>query len=372
MKIIRDAIHDNIELNSGEIAVIDTPEMQRLRFVRQLSLAYLVYPSAHHTRFEHSLGTFHLTKVLSGRLFPEDKGLQQLLRLSALLHDVGHSAFSHLPEGIVYEHLRKRHEDIGEDRIKSGNIARALEKSGISPKELLKIHRSPKVKLISSELGTDRMDYLLRDAYFTGVGYSLVDAQRLLFSLSYEGGNLLLMEKGLLAAESLLVSRYLMFNAVYNHHAVRIAGAMLEKALRIALSKKSIGIADITEGTDEVTLYKLRREPLIARILGRNLYKAAFEAPRFFYKGNEESERKKIEVELSRELGDADFVVSLPKQTMGAIDMEVAREDGKTYPLASDSPILEAVSKERKASGLIVATDMRDMEKAAKICRKIF
>lgn len=371
MKIIRDAIHDNIELNDTEIAIIDTPQMQRLRFVRQLSLAYLVYPSAHHTRFEHSLGTFHLTKILAGRLF-EDEAKQQLLRLTALLHDIGHPAFSHLPENVIFERTGKYHEKIGEEKISSGEIARVLEGKGISPKELLRMHKSPFAKIISSELGTDRMDYLLRDAYFTGVGYSLVDAQRLLFSLAFERGELMLLEKGVLAAESLLVSRYLMFNAVYNHHAVRIAGAMLEKALRIALKSKAIGIEGLTEGTDEIVLYKLRKEPLVSRVISRNLYKAAFESPRFFYKGNEESERKKIELELLKEMDYADFVVSMPKQPMGAIEMEILGGEGKAYPLASDSPILEAVSRERKASGLIVATDKRNIEKAAKICKRIF
>ncbi|MFH1257462.1 MAG: HD domain-containing protein, partial [Candidatus Micrarchaeota archaeon] len=234
MKVIRDSIHGNIELTPLEIAIIDTPELQRLRYVRQLSLAYLVYPSALHTRFEHSLGTMHLTKLLSERLF-RDKEEKQLLRLAALLHDVGHSAFSHLPEELIRKVTGKSHEKMGEEKILSGNIAQILEKHQISPKKLAKFMKGSKAKIISSELGTDRMDYLLRDAYFTGVAYSVVDAQRLLLSLTYENGRLALEEKGILAAESLLVSRYLMFNAVYNHHAVRIAAAMLNKGLEIAL-----------------------------------------------------------------------------------------------------------------------------------------
>ncbi|MEK6954642.1 MAG: HD domain-containing protein [Candidatus Micrarchaeota archaeon] len=371
MKTIRDAIHENIELSDAEIAVIDAPQMQRLRYVKQLSLAYLVYPSAHHTRFEHSLGTLHLTKMLSERLF-SDPTDRQLLCLSALLHDVGHSAFSHLPEPIIFEITGKNHEKIGEEKIASGEIAKALEKNGISPKELLKSHRSAKEKIISSELGTDRMDYLLRDAYFTGVGYSLIDAQRLLYSLRFENGDLKLMEKGLIAAESLLVSRYLMFNAVYNHHAVRIATGMLENALRIGIDKGKIEVADLTEGTDELVLNKLRSLPLAQKILSRNLYKAAFELPRFFYKEGEEAAKKKIERELLKELDFSEFVVCMPKQPMGEIGIDVVSENGNSSPFFSKSPISEAVSKERKASGLIVAADKKDVVKAERICRKLF
>ncbi|MFH1257404.1 MAG: HD domain-containing protein, partial [Candidatus Micrarchaeota archaeon] len=367
MKTIRDAVHNNIELNPLEISIIDTPGMQRLHYVRQLTLAYLVYPSALHTRFEHSLGTFHLTKLLSDRLL-EDKEEKQLLRLAALLHDVGHSAFSHMPEELIEEKTGKDHELLGEEKILRGNIAEILIKNHISPRELLKAMKSSEAQIISSDLGTDRMDYLLRDAYFTGVAYSLIDAQRLLLSLVLKNGRLMVEEKGFLAAESLLVSRYLMFNAVYNHHAVRIAGEMLQKALRIAIEDEKLSVPALINGTDEIILHDLKGEPLIDRIYGRNLYKIAYEDPAFEAK-NEKKQQKELETALSAELDYSDFVICMPKQPMGAISTEVLFDDGSAKNLASISTIAKAVSLERKASGIIIATDKRNAEKAGRICR---
>jgi HD superfamily phosphohydrolase len=370
MKTLRDAIHNNIELNEIEIAILDTPEMQRLRSVRQLALTYLVYPSAHHTRFEHSIGTFHLTKTLLDRLF-EDRLEKQLLSLSALLHDVGHSAFSHLPEEIIIEKTGKDHEKIGEEKILHGAIANTLIKNHISPKELIQTMKGKKAKLIYSDLGTDRMDYLLRDAYFTGVGYSLIDAQRLLYCLNYKNEDLVLEEKGLLAAESLLVSRYLMFNAVYNHHAVRIVGEMLEKALRIAIENEKLQIQELSNGTDEAILYKLREEPLIERIQTRDLYKIAFEKLNFEPK-DEKKILKELGLALESKLDYSDYIISMPKRQMGQISTNIVCEDGKLRNLSSVSTISKAVSHERKASGIIVATSKENLGTAAKICRKFF
>ncbi len=368
-KIIRDAIHNNIELNPLELSILDTPEMQRLRNVRQLSLAYLVYPSALHTRFEHSLGTFHLTKTLADRLFPE-KSERQLLALSALLHDVGHFAFSHLPENLIFERLGKTHEQLGEEKILGGSIASALEAAGISGRDLLRMHKSNKYKIISSEVGTDRMDYLLRDAYFTGVGYSLIDAERLLLSLAFGKGDLFIEERGLLAAESLLVSRYLMFNAVYNHHAVRIATEMLGKALRIALDAGRIGILDIVDGTDSELLLTLKEEPLIGRLRNRLLFKNAFEKPDLPER-SEMKVAKELEASLLSVLESDEFVICTPRQPMGGIRMKILREDGREAEFSTSSLISNAVASLRKASGLTVATDPRNFAKAQRACRKV-
>lgn len=370
MKIIRDAIHNNIELEEAELAVLDAPEMQRLRYVRQLALAYLVYPSAHHTRFEHSLGTMHLTKILSPRVL-QDEGERRLLSIAALLHDVGHSAFSHLPEPLLQLHLRKDHEQLGEEKIRTGSIASILEKNGIRPKELLKIYKGLQGKIISSDLGTDRMDYLLRDSYFTGVGYSLIDAQRLLLSLSFHRGALAVQEKGVLAAESLLVSRYLMFNAVYNHHAVRIASEMLLKALSDSLEAGEIGIPELQEGSDDMILFKLRSNPLIGKILARDLFKSAFEMPEF------DSEKRKAD-SLKRGLGEAllqkldpsEFVICMPQTSLGGTDIPILRDDGSTYGFSRHSLLSLAVSKQRKASGIIVATEKKNAALAKRICSR--
>lgn len=369
MKVIRDAIHNNIELNSLEMDLLDSPPMQRLHKVRQLALSYLVYPSALHTRFEHSLGTFHLTKMLSDRLF-EDGPLRQMLRVGALLHDVGHSAFSHLPEPLLEKFLHKDHEKLGMEKIKSNEIASILEKHNISAKELIKLFNANEFKIVSSDFGTDRMDYLLRDAYFTGVGYSLIDAERLLLSFLFKNGNLVLQEKGLLAAESLLVSRYLMFNAVYSHHAVRIASEMLFKALETALEESKISIQEIANGSDDVILSHLQGIPLIDRIQNRNLFKIAYQDEDFVLGKNNSSTIISLEESLSRQIDPSNFVICSPKQQLGEASMPLLRENGQTVDFYQISQISKAVSQQRKASGLIVASSKENLSKVQSICKK--
>src|ERR1035441_551033 len=112
---IRDPIHGNIELGQTECAIIDTPEMQRLKYIRQLDLSYLVFPGANHTRFEHSLGTMQVSKILfSGTLGKSEPEFSYV----GLLHDIGHGPFSHLSEPYLEKKLGKNHEQIGVDRIR--------------------------------------------------------------------------------------------------------------------------------------------------------------------------------------------------------------------------------------------------------------
>ncbi|MBU1197170.1 HD domain-containing protein [Candidatus Micrarchaeota archaeon] len=364
MKIIRDAVHQNIEVNAAELAVLDTPDMQRLRYVRQLGLAYLVYPSATHNRFEHSLGTFHLTSLLSERLFPS-KSEQQLLRFAALLHDVGHSAFSHLSEALVRKHAGKTHEQLGEDKIKRSSIADVLKARGFSPTSLLKLMRGPKAEVISNAFGTDRIDYLLRDAHFTGVSYSLVDAERLLRSMAFSRNQLVLRHKGLLSAESLLVSRYLMFRAVYHHHANRIASKMMENALENALEESRISIGDIQNGLDHELLLELRDLPLVQRILDRRLFKTAFVASDFDARSSD-----KLENELAQHIDSSAFVVCASSQTLGGSDLPVLLNDGKLVPLQQASFIAKAIFPQLKETGLLVAALPEHREVVQRICRK--
>src|SRR3989338_9045083 len=250
LRLIKDAIHDSIELSEEELAVIDSPLFQRLRFVRQLSTAYLVYPSATHTRFEHSLGAMHLTGVLAGRLgFTKEK--VGALRLAALLHDVGHGAFAHVSDPLLQERTGMMHETRGLDLVRRSGLRDAVKDAGVSLSELSRLMEGDgEGAIITRDLGTDRIDYLLRDAHFTGVAYSTIDADRLLHTMPYRKGELFVEERGLLAAESLLVTRHFMFKAVYSHPTVRISGEMVAQAMRDGLRDKQITVSDIAQGSD--------------------------------------------------------------------------------------------------------------------------
>ncbi|MDI6888895.1 MAG: HD domain-containing protein [Methanocellales archaeon] len=231
MKVIRDPIHGYIALDDLALALIDTPEMQRLRRIRQLGLSNFVYPGANHTRFEHSLGTLHLTDQLLDQLQVTGKERDDV-RAAALLHDIGHGPFSHATEGLILQHMGRSHADV-EKLISSSTIADVLEAHSLDPANIAQIIRGETAygQLINSEIDVDRMDYLVRDAHYTGVAYGIIDYVRLIHEMELCEEQLVIREGGIQAAESLLVSRFLMHPTVYYHHVSRIAEAMFTHAI---------------------------------------------------------------------------------------------------------------------------------------------
>ena len=228
MKVIRDPIHDYIELDELALALIETPQMQRLRRIRQLGFSNLVYPGANHTRFEHSLGVYHLAKHLVKQV---DEQQRNELLAAALLHDIGHGPFSHATEDLILRYTRKSHEDI-EEFLRKGEISEILKEYSLSPSAIAAHIRgdTDPGQIIHSEIDVDRMDYLVRDANYTGVAFGLIDHVRLIHELKFNENRLVLNIGGLQAAESLLVSRFLMHPTVYFHHVSRIAESMCENA----------------------------------------------------------------------------------------------------------------------------------------------
>jgi HD superfamily phosphohydrolase len=238
---IRDPVHGYVLVNELEKDVLDTYPLQRLHRIRQLGNAYLTYPGADHSRFGHSLGALHLASIAGNKLL--DLGFStddvQELRLAALLHDVGHGPFSHLFEEAVLRHKALSHEDLTVKIIKDTEIRDKIEGFGYNPDSvsLLSIGKlkSPLSILISGPFDVDKLDFLLRDSYYTGVEYGKVDALRLLMSLRLVEGSLALeLPASLYALESLLISRYEMFKAVYFHRTVRAAWVMLREAVETA------------------------------------------------------------------------------------------------------------------------------------------
>ena len=228
MKVIRDPIHDYIELDDLALALIETPQVQRLRRIRQLGFSNLVYPGANHTRFEHSLGVYHLAKHLVKQV---DEQQRNELLAAALLHDIGHGPFSHATEDLIMRYTRKSHEDI-EEFLRKGEISDVLKDYSLSPSAIAEHIRgeTDPGQIIHSEIDVDRMDYLVRDAHYTGVAFGLIDHVRLIHELKFNENRLVLNIRGLQAAESLLVSRFLMHPTVYFHHVSRIAESMCENA----------------------------------------------------------------------------------------------------------------------------------------------
>jgi uncharacterized protein len=282
LKIIKDPVHGYVEVEDFALALLDSPQLQRLRYIRQLGFSYLVYPGANHTRFEHSLGTMFLADVAARRFGLSEKD-RMLVVAAGLLHDIGHGPFSHASEPLMEQYLHMTHDDI--EGVISPGTGRLLEESGINPAELCRVVKGkhPLSGIIHGELDVDRMDYLLRDAYYTGAPYGTVDAQRLIRHLiQTPGGETVLDENGVNAAESLLIARTLMRPSVYYHHVSRIGESMFQLAvLEHTGMGNEAGIRQLMAMDDAACMHTLRTSEspvargLAERLYGRQLYKRA-------------------------------------------------------------------------------------------------
>jgi HD superfamily phosphohydrolase len=250
MKRIFDPIHHFIELDDGEVALLGAAAVQRLRRLRQLGLAYLAFPAAEHSRFSHALGALATGDRILESLRNHDDGYfkgdedyraqRRLLRASLLLHDVGHGPFSHACEGV----LGVRHELRTEEILDLPEIAEALDRIGVDTEQVLalvvgdQLSPYPVLREIVSgpNLDADRMDYLLRDGYFTGVVHGRYDTDQLIGSLRVLdrfGTPVLGVDgRGIVALESFVLARYMMFSTVYFHHTTRQFERTLQEALR--------------------------------------------------------------------------------------------------------------------------------------------
>ncbi len=250
MKRIFDPIHHFIELSPSEARLLDLPVMQRLRRLRQLGLAYLAFPAAEHSRFTHALGTLAMgTRAFDElvRTGPEyfansaDVDYQRrLVRAALLLHDIGHGPFSHACEAV----LGVRHEARTSELLRLPEMRSGLAALDVDPAEVLGLiagdtaSRYPALRELVSgpNLDADRMDYLQRDAYFTGVASGRYDAEQLVASLRlFERAGRVVMgidARGVVALESFVMARYMMFASVYFHHTTRIFERVLQDVLR--------------------------------------------------------------------------------------------------------------------------------------------
>ncbi|MBV9646471.1 MAG: HD domain-containing protein, partial [Candidatus Eremiobacteraeota bacterium] len=235
-KRIFDPVHHFVELERGEVALFDTAPMQRLRRLRQLGLAYLAFPGAEHTRFGHALGALAMGDRALSSLQRQSDGIlgdepafqaqRRLLRASLLLHDVGHGPFSHACEAV----LGRSHEDRTREILGLAPVRRAIENLDVDPDAVAALivgdgtSAAPVLRELVSgpNLDADRMDYLLRDAYFTGIAGGRYDAEQLIASLrAFERGGTLSLGvdvRGIVALESFVLARYMMFATVYFHH----------------------------------------------------------------------------------------------------------------------------------------------------------
>lgn len=267
---ITDPVHRHIGFTEVEKELFDTAVFQRLRRIRQLSGAHLVYPSAQHSRFEHSLGTMHVAGFAAESLLAKGyiKSIDSIqeLRLAALLHDIGHGPFSHLFEEILDAKSKLNHEYIGKKIISKTQISDILEKHGYNSSRVCKLSfGESRIKffneIIAGALSADIMDYLPRDGLFTGAEYGNIDYHRLISSFEVvSNAHLAINRSALYSFESMLISRYEMFKAVYFHKTVRSAEVMLLHSMRLANDQLNLTDTELTNYlslTDDTTLEKI-------------------------------------------------------------------------------------------------------------------
>ncbi|MEN4018411.1 MAG: HD domain-containing protein [Methanobacterium sp.] len=309
MKLIRDSIHGNLYLNDFEIKLVDTPQIQRLRRIKQLGFTYLVYPGANHSRFEHSIGTLHIASKIADNIGLE-KDEKDMVRSAALLHDAGHGPFSHVSEGI----LNSPHEYLTSRVIKESDLFYILSEK-FDPDEIIDMinGKGPLGQIISGELDADRMDYLIRDSYYTGVAYGMIDTGRLIHSIKLKD-NLIIEAKGIQAAESALIARYLMYPSVYQHHTTRIINSMFRRCMKWLFEAEIVDPETIyrLDDSDIVSIARAQEgkiKNVIGRLDNRDLFKRVFsiklsdlEEPKDVFQINEDKIRK-IELEIAEDLG---------------------------------------------------------------------
>ncbi len=355
LKLIRDSVHGNLYLDEFEIKLVDTPQIQRLRRIKQLGFTYLVYPGATHTRFEHSIGTMHLASELADNLGLSNEN-KKMLRVSALLHDAGHSPFSHVSEGV----LDTSHEILTSKLIRESQIYDILSET-FDPREIIKIINGEGAlgQIISGELDVDRMDYLLRDSYYTGVAYGVIDVERLIHSMKLEE-NLVVDKKGIPAAESALVARYFMYPSVYQHHTTRIINSMFRRCMRRLFKKKIVHPEKIYHYDDTDIIAAARSQDgyirdIIQRLDNRDLFKNVFsmglaeaEKPENVFKIRDKK-IKKVELELSEDLEiPQDYlIIDVPEYPAFDEMRALVSVDDKVVKLSEISSILGALKDAR-------------------------
>lgn len=319
-KIIHDTVHGSIKFEGLLLDLIELPELQRLHSIHQLGLVYLVFPGANHTRLEHSIGTCHVAERIAKAL-----GLSEhevlLISTAALLHDIGHSPFSHTLELILHDIMDLDHEDItksmilgergilGEDgaNLQCQDVPGILEKYDVDPKELVdlvgdhasdesvtkiedfEVHNKQQFfnekrylnQIIHGPIDADQIDYLLRDSHYTGVAHGTIDIDRLIQTMQVFNNDLVIHKRGVSAVEGMLVARALMFSSVYFHKTVRIADLMLARAVEgLDKSASEIQMMIDSELISELKDHGGFQRDIALMLKYRQLFKRVFALPR--------------------------------------------------------------------------------------------
>ena len=297
--------------------LLETPEIQRLYNIKQLGFAHLVFPGAHHTRLEHSLGTFSIAAKIANMLSLDQQETNTIVS-AALLHDIGHGPFSHTLESILLENFGVDHIDLTEKLImgtydvfedgertyiEAHSVSDILEKYDLNKEIIVSLIRGRSSlkpymsQILNSTIDVDQLNYLIRDAYYTGVAYGMIDIDRLLQTLVVNNDFLTINRKGVHVVENILMARALMYSSVYFHKTVRIAELMLSKAIEHIADPQPFAFFRMTDGE---IMHELKKRgdfqaEMVTRLKYRKLFKQAYTAAD--YELNEEQRQTLAKLE---------------------------------------------------------------------------
>ncbi|MFC7098648.1 HD domain-containing protein [Halobaculum marinum] len=358
MTTIKDSVHDHISVDGVAADLLDTGPVQRLRRIAQLGTVKLVYPSANHTRFEHSLGVYHLADRALDSIGIEGVEAERV-RAAALLHDIGHAPFSHNVEELIHRHTGLYHDDV-HDLLVETEVGDVLETHDLDPERVagLIAGEGKYGQLVSGELDVDRMDYLVRDAHHTGVPYGTIDHERLIRELTFADGDLVLDEGNVQTAESLLMARALMTPTVYAHPVARISKAMLRRATERLLATPDLDAAQVRRMDDYDLITALRMTPDTAefaeRYDRRDLYKRAVwaeydDTPDALREADHEAIRA-LEADIAdrAEVPAAEVVLDVPGEPSMTESTSEVLVNGDIRRLGDHSPLVDGLRTAQK------------------------
>lgn len=428
-KVIQDPVHGTIGIDGIFLEVLDRPEMQRLRSVKQLGLGRLVFPGANHTRFEHCLGTYHLAGRMADAI-GLNRDDSRAVRMAGLLHDVCHPPFSHALEAAMEDATGMGHMDLakalvfgdvpffrGEDSDIFGGmdtIAEAIEADGISPEEVCGLIASPEStgiealdrfwnkheyfpskdyshQIIHGPVDADQMDYLMRDALHTGVCHGRIDCDRLIKTMSVVNDRIVLGRGGVTAAEGLMVSRSLMYTSVYFHEVTRIAQRMVSKAVEEAgIDAADLHLLGDSDLESRIVAAGGRPSLEVRRVRSRRLDKKAFaiyseqmddsmSEVLMGYAGRNGSSLLEKEIADAAGLGWMDVCAEVTsksnlqgKMSIGKTDVSIADESGKVRSLTRYSSIARALqSRDPYGWAVVIAAPQEHAEAVGRASRKV-
>ncbi|WEU41000.1 MAG: HD domain-containing protein [Candidatus Odinarchaeum yellowstonii] len=400
---IKDPVFGYIHFTPEEKNVIDTKTFQRLIRIRQLAGAEYVYPGANHTRFEHSIGVMYIAGELAKNL--ECMSAEEIneIRLAGLLHDIGHGAFSHIFETVLHKFFKINHEDMTRKLIREGELKDIIKDAGYEPEKISRLaigqlkekNKEYLDQILRSTVDADKMDYIVRDSYHTGAGYS-ADVWRLIYTMEAVNNKLSVSSTAIYTLEAFLLARVESFKSIYFHKTARAAQIMIGKALVNAYEENPFfspnNLDEYIELNDYTVWSILKNSKRAAKIIDdlehRRLLKSVYEnivitkeklASRIFSK---EQVKTSIEREIAVEAGvseddvliDSPLVPSVPYASSSKDErFEVPIFDKKTSNLLESggetSKIIEAMKGYLNV--LRVYTTAENREKVRKAALKI-